>query len=88
MDDAELLMSTTSEPIASVEDVFNPTVVKVVTDFRGFALYFSRSPIPFIRPIEGLTLEASLRRDPALLSNYRKHSGYTHIERVIKEFAR
>ncbi|HSF23383.1 MAG TPA: 3-deoxy-manno-octulosonate cytidylyltransferase [Blastocatellia bacterium] len=87
--DPKLQMSTTSEPIVSVEDVFNPTVVKVVTDSRGFAVYFSRSPLPFIRPIEGLTLEALLRRDPALLSNYRKHSGlYAYRSEFLKEFAR
>lgn len=89
IDDPELQMSTTSEPIASVEDVFNPTVVKVVTDARGFALYFSRSPVPFIRPIEDLTFEALLQRDPTLLSNYRKHSGlYAYRREFLKEFAR
>jgi 3-deoxy-manno-octulosonate cytidylyltransferase (CMP-KDO synthetase) len=87
MEDPELQMSTTSEPIVSVEDVFNPTVVKVVTDSRGFALYFSRSPVPYIRPVEGLTLEASLRREPSLLSNYRKHSGlYSYRGSFLQRF--
>ena len=87
--DEELQMSTTSEPIVSVEDVFNPSVVKVVTDSQGFALYFSRSPIPYIRLVEGLTLEASLRRDPSLLSNYRKHSGlYAYRRSFLLQFAR
>src|SRR5689334_8436332 len=49
IDDPQTDIATTSEPIESVEDVFNPSVVKVVTDRRGFALYFSRSPIPCIR---------------------------------------
>ena len=89
IDDPMLQMSTTSEPIVSVEDVFNPAVVKVVTDSRGFALYFSRSPLPYIRPGESQTLEASLRFDPALLSNYRKHSGlYAYRSEFLKEFAR
>jgi 3-deoxy-manno-octulosonate cytidylyltransferase (CMP-KDO synthetase) len=50
--DEQIQISTTSEPILSVEDLFNPSVVKVVTDARGFALYFSRSPIPSIRTVK------------------------------------
>jgi 3-deoxy-manno-octulosonate cytidylyltransferase (CMP-KDO synthetase) len=87
--DTGILMSTTSEPISSIEDVFNPGVVKVITDTRGFALYFSRSPVPHIRPARGLTLEQSLRRDPRLLSNYRKHSGlYAYRSDFLQRFAR
>jgi 3-deoxy-manno-octulosonate cytidylyltransferase (CMP-KDO synthetase) len=87
--DAQIQMSTTSEPIDSVEDVLNPNVVKVVTDSRGFALYFSRSPVPYVRPAPGLTLEQSLRRDPRLLSNYRKHSGlYAYKSSYLQRFAR
>ena len=37
---------TTCEKIKDVQDVLSPDVVKVVTDEDGFALYFSRSPIP------------------------------------------
>ena len=86
--DAGIFICTTSEPITLVEDVFNPSVVKVVTDDRGFALYFSRSPIPYIRPAPELTLEESLRRDAGLLSNYRKHSGlYAYRSGFLQEFA-
>jgi len=41
-----------STPICKIEDkkeLFNPNVVGVVRDMNGFALYFSRSTIPFIR---------------------------------------
>ena len=34
---------------ASPQEVEDPNVVKVVVDKRGFALYFSRSPIPYNR---------------------------------------
>ena len=33
----------------SPDDAIDPNVVKVVTDARGYALYFSRSVIPFVR---------------------------------------
>jgi len=39
------LMTTLSRP----EDVANPNVVKVVVDRDGYALYFSRAPIPHMR---------------------------------------
>jgi 3-deoxy-manno-octulosonate cytidylyltransferase (CMP-KDO synthetase) len=89
IEDAGIHMSTTSEPITTADDVFNPAVVKVVTDSRGFALYFSRSPIPHIRPSHALTLEESLRADERLLSNYRKHSGlYAYRSNFLQQFAK
>ncbi|MDY9921568.1 MAG: 3-deoxy-manno-octulosonate cytidylyltransferase [Synergistota bacterium] len=41
--------ATVCVPINSEKDFNNPNIVKVVTDQRGRALYFSRSPIPFRR---------------------------------------
>ena len=35
--------------IVDREMVTNPNVVKVVTDNKGYALYFSRSPLPYAR---------------------------------------
>ena len=42
-------MGTLKRRIDSTEDVHNPSVVKVVTDHLGNALYFSRAPIPLVR---------------------------------------
>ena len=42
-------MATLAVPITSVEQWQNPNCVKVVTDDTGRALYFSRSPIPYVR---------------------------------------
>ena len=45
--DDTLPMSTLMARIEEVRDWLNPHIVKVVVDQKGFALYFSRSPIPF-----------------------------------------
>lgn len=45
----EASMSTAAHAIASLEEFTNPNVVKVVTDTRQMALYFSRAPIPWWR---------------------------------------
>lgn len=42
-------MATLAVPITSLEEVKNPNAVKVVTDANGYALYFSRAPIPYER---------------------------------------
>jgi 3-deoxy-manno-octulosonate cytidylyltransferase (CMP-KDO synthetase) len=41
--------ATLCEPIADLEDVMNPNVVKVVRGADSMALYFSRAPIPWDR---------------------------------------
>ncbi len=46
LDDPSLEMSTLCRPFTDVHEFTSPNVVKVVTDLRGRALYFSRSPIP------------------------------------------
>ncbi len=47
--DANILMGTVIKPITEASDMANPNVVKCVVDAQGFALYFSRAPIPFQR---------------------------------------
>ena len=47
--DPEADMATLACPIHSLEQWHNPNCVKVVRDESGRALYFSRSPIPFVR---------------------------------------
>ena len=56
------------------EDVANPNAVKVVTDFTGQALYFSRAAIPFDRDATGQTA-------------YYKHLGfYAYSEPALNSF--
>lgn len=75
--DETVQMSTTCEKIEDFRDVLSPDVVKVVTDENDFALYFSRSPIPFPRDSVKKygTLELALQTQPELLKSFRKHTG-------------
>ncbi len=41
--------ATLCETITDSEQLFNPNIVKVVTDKDGYALYFSRAPMPWVR---------------------------------------
>jgi 3-deoxy-manno-octulosonate cytidylyltransferase (CMP-KDO synthetase) len=54
LNDATITMATLATPIVDLEEFRNPSKVKVVCDESGNALYFSRSPIPFARDLEGV----------------------------------
>jgi 3-deoxy-manno-octulosonate cytidylyltransferase (CMP-KDO synthetase) len=75
--DGGLAVATLVEPIEESETLFDPNVVKAVLDARGDALYFSRSPIPYLRG-EG-ALQADFRRELARRGRsaprYLKHVG-------------
>jgi 3-deoxy-manno-octulosonate cytidylyltransferase (CMP-KDO synthetase) len=90
LNDADADISTTCEPIESLWDLLNGNNVKVVVGDKGYAIYFSRSPMPWPR-------EASLRHngdpnkaieeEPELLSNFRKHTGlYVYRREYLLKF--
>jgi 3-deoxy-manno-octulosonate cytidylyltransferase (CMP-KDO synthetase) len=68
--DARLPMSTLSTAITSDEEWRNPNVVKVVTDRDGYALYFSRAPVPHRR--DGESFDAALAQRHIGLYVYRR----------------
>ena len=47
--DPTIRMATLQQKITSRDDLCNPDVVKVVSDRDGYALYFSRAPLPYCR---------------------------------------
>ena len=47
--DPEASIATAAHPLTDSGEIFNPNVVKLVSDARGRALYFSRAPIPWAR---------------------------------------
>jgi 3-deoxy-manno-octulosonate cytidylyltransferase (CMP-KDO synthetase) len=66
--------------IQNSEDIFNPNIVKVVPDGHGKALYFSRSPIPFVRN--------TISDDWLHENNIYKHIGiYGYATDILKELA-
>lgn len=77
-DDPSTQIATLGKPFADMEAVDNPNSPKIVTDVNGFALYFSRSVIPFIR---GEAHEQWLGHYPFL-----KHLGiYAYRRDVLRE---
>lgn len=46
---SDIHVATLCVPITAREEIMNPNIVKVVSDFDGTALYFSRAPIPWVR---------------------------------------
>lgn len=82
-------IATTCEKIESYNDVLSADVVKVVTDKNGFALYFSRAPIPFPREAvkQHGSLENALKNDSELISLFRKHTGlYVYRREFLLKF--
>lgn len=51
-DEPQTEIATLGKPFATMEAVENPNSPKIVVDNKSFALYFSRSIIPFVRGIE------------------------------------
>lgn len=48
-DDPTTQIATLGKPFESMEAVLNPNSPKIVVDNMGFAMYFSRSVIPYVR---------------------------------------
>jgi 3-deoxy-manno-octulosonate cytidylyltransferase (CMP-KDO synthetase) len=88
LDDPGLPMSTLSLPLAGVEEMLDPSVVKVVTDARGDALYFSRSPVPHVRDAGGPDGRAAAAAAAIARGLARKHVGlYAYRRDALLRFA-
>lgn len=78
-------IATLSEPIDDVASLLNPNVVKVVTDARGMAMYFSRAPIPWPRDEFAANQQQLM---PACYS-WQRHIGiYAYRVKMLNEFVR
>jgi len=47
--DSSVQVTTLAKRIESVDELKLPSITKVVFDYQNYAMYFSRSPIPFVR---------------------------------------
>ncbi len=82
---------TVSEPFENAADILSPDAVKVVTNAAGFAMYFSRSPVPFPRDAVKMYggLGEALSAEPELIKEYRKHTGiYVYGREFLIEYTK
>jgi 3-deoxy-manno-octulosonate cytidylyltransferase (CMP-KDO synthetase) len=88
--DETIPMSTLVTQIDEVKDWLNPHIVKVVTNQKGFALYFSRSPIPFPRDLNIDRLETHpFGTKKPLPKNVFKHIGvYVFRRKFLLSFSK
>ena len=74
-------IATLVKAFSPTEDIFNPNSPKVVVSATGFALYFSRSAIPFLRGQEQAQWQKQFK--------YYKHIGmYAYRTDVLREIVR
>ncbi|RIV69344.1 3-deoxy-manno-octulosonate cytidylyltransferase [Flagellimonas aequoris] len=72
--DKEIDLASLMTPITDWDEISNPNTVKVIVDNQNFALYFSRSPIPY-------------PRDKEVEATYYKHKGiYAFRKRALMDF--
>lgn len=91
LEDQSYQVSSLMSPIQSINELLSAQVVKVVTDKQGAALYFSRSPIPYLRSREAAanTIEQMLKQNPNLVKKYFKHIGiYAYRKAFLKLYRR
>lgn len=85
----DLPMGTAACPFIHPDELFNPNAVKVVVDDRHRALYFSRSPIPYLR--NSTIFEPDFRpwMAPGHLAHFKRHLGlYAYRPEALRAFTR
>ena len=74
--EAQISLASLKIKLSEIEDIENPNHVKVITDQQGFALYFSRSVIPY-------------PRETSIKAEYYKHIGvYAFRKNALLDFAK
>ncbi|BAW79617.1 3-deoxy-D-manno-octulosonate cytidylyltransferase [Candidatus Nitrosoglobus terrae] len=77
--------ATLRVPISNQEELFNPNIVKVVCNAAGYALYFSRAPIPWDR--ENFTSENDSPTKSILWPCYRHIGLYAYRAQFLRHYS-
>lgn len=77
-------IATACHPLRDARDLANPNIVKVVLDNAGYALYFSRAPIPYARD----AFARGIRSLPKALPVYRHLGIYAYRCAFLRAFNR
>lgn len=89
--DAAADIASTFEPIESLKELLNGNNVKVAVGDDGYAVYFSRSPIPWPREASlryGGDPNKAINAEPELLSHFKKHTGlYVYRREYLLKFS-
>jgi len=83
LEDPSINMSTACVGISGIDELFDVNCVKVILDSEGFAIYFSRLPVPFHR-VEGISYDSyrnAIKENPLLLKHFFKHIGIYAYQR-------
>ncbi|MEJ2627260.1 MAG: 3-deoxy-manno-octulosonate cytidylyltransferase [bacterium] len=81
INDPEPVMGTLIKEINNVEELESPHTAKVVVDKEGYAIYFSRSPIPYNRSSKD-------KHDWLKQGIYYKHVGiYSYRKKFLEQFS-
>ena len=81
-DHAQASVATLAERIHNAAELFDPNAVKVVCDEQGYALYFSRAPIPWDRDAFAVTMAELPQR-----SHHLRHIGlYAYRAGFINQY--
>jgi len=85
--DPDASVSTAASPIVDPEQICNPNVVKVVTNARAHALYFSRAPIPFQRDLWSSLPDIATSTMSPMMAGLMRHIGiYAYRASALKTF--
>jgi 3-deoxy-manno-octulosonate cytidylyltransferase (CMP-KDO synthetase) len=82
-DQQDARIATLATPLLAAGEFFDPNVVKVVTDRNGYALYFSRAPIPWDRDL----LQNDVKTLPVGIKPMRHIGIYAYRVGYLKSYA-